>query len=230
VSTSPTPTANASPSPTAAHHKEAIVVTTAVERLGVFVNPGDASAKRTLGRWSYYGSPLTLLEVGATTIDGKDWVEVLLPARPNGQTGWVRASDVTLSTTDVSIWIYIAERELDLYRGDDLLLTTPIVVGADDTPTPRGLFYVTDPLDFTANPAGIYGAYALGLSAFSEVLSSFNGYPPQVAIHGTNQPELLGTAASNGCIRLPNDAVLEVAEAAGLGTPVYIYASRVDGP
>ncbi len=72
------------------------------------------------------------------------------------------------------------------------------------------------------------GAYAIGLSGYSDTLTSFAGGPPQVAIHGTNQPQLLGTAASHGCVRVANDAIVEIAGLVGLGTPVYIQASRGD--
>ena len=74
-----------------------------------------------------------------------------------------------------------------------------------------GTFYITDPVDLRSSPGGAYGAYALGLSG-------------QIAIHGTNNPELVGRNISNGCVRVPNDAILEIAKQAPLGTPVVISA------
>jgi lipoprotein-anchoring transpeptidase ErfK/SrfK len=56
------------------------------------------------------------------------------------------------------------------------------------------------------------------------VLDMFDGGLPEIAIHGTNQPELMGQARSNGCIRLPNDAIQRLAEVVPLGTPVEIVA------
>jgi lipoprotein-anchoring transpeptidase ErfK/SrfK len=229
---SPAPSEAATPSPTATPAPSIapgdIIATAAVDTIGVYAAPGDPTPSRTLTKWSAYSSPLTLLVTGSTGIGNVEWLKVALPVQPNGTTGWIHATDVTTSSTDLSIHVFLNERTLELRRGDTVILTTSVVVGADKTPTPTGLFYVTDPLDFSANPTGVYGAYALGLSGFSNVLKSFDGGPPQIAIHGTNNPALLGTAASNGCIRLPNDAVLEVARTVGLGTPVYIEASRAD--
>jgi lipoprotein-anchoring transpeptidase ErfK/SrfK len=229
---SPRSSDSASPSPAAISAPSIapgdIIATAAVETIGIYSAPGDPTPASTLTKWSAYGSPRTLLVTDTTGLGDVEWLKVALPVQPNGTTGWILATDVTTSATDLSIHVFLDERTLELRRGDEILLTTPVVIGADETPTPTGLFYVTDPLDFSANPTGVYGAYALGLSGFSNVLKTFDGGPPQIAIHGTNNPALLGTAASNGCIRLPNVAVLELAHAVGLGTPVYVAASRAD--
>lgn len=205
--------------------EHATVATTTVDQLEVFAEAGGGSPAQTLGRWSDYGQVRTLLVVGD---DGTGaWLQVLLPLKPNGQTGWVRASDVTLSTTTLVVNVDLSERRLELVDtalGPDasVVLEASVVIGAPETPTPVGNFYVTDPLDLQANPTGVYGAYALGLSGYSEVLATFNGAPPQIAIHGTNEPSQLGEAISNGCIRVSNDVVLQLAGLLPLGTPVVI--------
>jgi lipoprotein-anchoring transpeptidase ErfK/SrfK len=81
---------------------------------------------------------------------------------------------------------------------------------------------VTDKLD-TGEPAGPYGPYALGLSAYSEVLTEFAGGDGQVGIHGTNVPSSIGEAASRGCLRVPNDVVERLARILPLGTPVIVF-------
>jgi lipoprotein-anchoring transpeptidase ErfK/SrfK len=227
-SPSVTPNPTPSPSSTAAPAIEPgdIVATSIVESLKVYDEPGATSATRTLGPWSYYGQPLTLLGIDTSNVGDEEWIEVKLPVEPNGSTGWIRASDVSISSTDRAIYVYLDEHVLEYVEGDTVVLTTTVAIGKKDTPTPPGLYYITDPLDFTANPYGLYGAYALGLSGFSEVLKSFDGGPPQLAIHGTNQPQLLGQSVSNGCIRVANDAILDIAATATLGTPVIVLAER----
>ena len=42
-------------------------------------------------------------------------------------------------------------------------------------------------------PNGAYGPYAYGLSGFSNVLDEFNGGDGVIGIHGTNEPEAIGT-------------------------------------
>src|SRR5207244_8933450 len=58
-------------------------------RLAVAARPGGTTV-RTLNYRLPLGAPLTLLVVGKRA----GWVQVELPVRPNGSTGWVRTSDV----------------------------------------------------------------------------------------------------------------------------------------
>jgi lipoprotein-anchoring transpeptidase ErfK/SrfK len=41
-------------------------------------------------------------------------------------------------------------------------------------------------------------------------------------VHGTNEPWLIGTAVSNGCIRLTNDDIIDLYDRTPLGTPVLV--------
>ena len=41
-------------------------------------------------------------------------------------------------------------------------------------------------------------------------------------IHGTNQPETIGTSASNGCFRMVNEHVQDLYTRVKLGTPVIV--------
>jgi lipoprotein-anchoring transpeptidase ErfK/SrfK len=70
----------------------------------------------------------------------------------------------------------------------------------------------------------VYGTYALGLSAFSETLATFNGGDAQTAIHGTWSTDSVGRVVSNGCVRLFNADVEWLASVAPVGTPVEIVA------
>jgi lipoprotein-anchoring transpeptidase ErfK/SrfK len=112
---------------------------------------------------------------------------------------------------------------LRFYDGEELLAETPVVIGKDETRTPTGRFYVTDTVE-QANPSGVFGPLALATSAYSEQLDVFDNGVPVIALHGTNQPELVGQAASNGCVRMPNDVVTRIGQQVQLGTPVEIFA------
>jgi lipoprotein-anchoring transpeptidase ErfK/SrfK len=52
---------------------------------------------------------------------------------------------------------------------------------------------------------------------------------PEIAIHGTDQPELLGDAISHGCIRMSNEDVLRLHEELEVGTPVIIFGQESGG-
>jgi len=94
-----------------------------------------------------------------------------------------------------------------------------IAVGKSLTPTPRGRYFITD-LIRSRDP--FYGPYALGLSAYSPVLTSYAGGDGQLGIHGTNQPWSIGQSVSAGCIRVDNRTVRRLARLLPLGTPVVI--------
>ena len=42
-------------------------------------------------------------------------------------------------------------------------------------------------------------------------------------IHGTHEPETIGTSFSSGCVRLTNEHVAELYEMVPVGTQVFIF-------
>jgi lipoprotein-anchoring transpeptidase ErfK/SrfK len=211
-------TTTLAPTPTSTVPPPASVATTKVANLEVFDVPGGAKPMISLSAKTEYLAPRTLLVVETRG----DWLHTLLPIRPNGTTGWVRASDVTIAPNPYRITVSLAEHKVTLYKDGQEVISSMAVIGSPRTPTPLGTFYITDPVDLRSSPNSAYGAFALGLSGFSEVLFEFNGGPGQIALHGTNQPQLVGQDVSNGCIRVPNDVIVEIAAKAPLGTPVVI--------
>jgi hypothetical protein len=148
------------------------------------------------------------------------WYRVRLPMRPNGIEGYVRVDDVDLIRVHTRIIVDLSQRQLTLYRDGKPVLRTRAAIGAPDTPTPTGRYYVNQRL-IPADPSGPYGPGAIGISAFSDVLQGWTQGGP-IAIHGTNAPSSIGTAASKGCVRLANDVLRRVFAATDAGTPVII--------
>jgi lipoprotein-anchoring transpeptidase ErfK/SrfK len=148
------------------------------------------------------------------------WYRVQVPMRPNGITGWIRASAVQLHEVDTKILIHVRAMRLELVRRGRVVLRTPISTGEPATPTPIGRFYVKERLVPT-NPNGPYGPAALGTSAYSPVLKNWAQGGP-VGIHGTDDPTAIGRPASHGCIRLPNAAMSRLFALTPAGTPVII--------
>lgn len=152
---------------------------------------------------------------------GKKWVHVYLPTRPNGSLGWVRTRAVKMYSNRYRIVVRLHAHKLQLWRKRHLLATYPVAIGTRSTPTPRGLYYIVELLR-PSNPGGSYGPYSFGLSAHSNVLKTFAGGDGRVGLHGTNEPGLIGSSVSHGCIRLRNAAVRRLARILPLGTPVYV--------
>ena len=75
----------------------------------------------------------------------------------------------------------------------------------------------------SGDPALVQEAVALATDAYSEVIDEFDSGVPVVALHGTNTPEYVGQARSNGCIRVPNEIIQQLADTMPQGTPVYIF-------
>jgi lipoprotein-anchoring transpeptidase ErfK/SrfK len=150
------------------------------------------------------------------------WYRVQLPKKPNGRTAFVRARALRVETVPTRILVELSKRRLTLYRNARPVLTAAVAVGSPSTPTPIGRFYVNQRL-IPADPGGPFGPGAIGISAFSNVLTGWVQGGP-VAIHGTNEPWSIGHAVSNGCIRLPNRTLEKVFREAPAGTPVIIRA------
>jgi lipoprotein-anchoring transpeptidase ErfK/SrfK len=193
------------------------VVFVRVKRVAVYRSPRAKHAALVLKKRDGNGTQRAFL-VRAT---GKSWVHVYLPTRPNGSLGWVRARAVKMYNNRYRLIVRLRAHRLQLWRKRHLLASYPIAVGTPSTPTPRGLFYIVELLQ-PSNPGGSYGPYSFGLSAHSNVLKTFAGGDGRVGLHGTNEPGLIGSSVSHGCIRLRNAAVRRLAKILPLGTPVYI--------
>jgi len=152
-----------------------------------------------------------------------DWLRVLLPIRPNGSNGWIRAGDVRLFEHDYRIRVELGAHRITVRKGTETILEGPIAVGQAQTPTPGGLYYIKELLQ-PPNPNTVYGPYAYGLSGFSNVLTEFEGGPGVVGLHGNNDPSVLGQDVSAGCIRMANADIVRLVEQVGLplGVPVEI--------
>ncbi len=193
------------------------IATSQVPSLALYAAPGAASPQGALPLHNYLGAPLVLL---VTAIQGT-WVQAYIPQRPNESTAWVPLADVTLSTVPCHIVIGIAAHELTLYCNNVVTFQATVATGAPDSPTPTGSFFVAYMVRLT-DPEDAYGPYALGTSAFSNTYFSFEGGPGQIGIHGTNQPWVIGSYASHGCVRLTNAAITALAGKVVPGTPVEI--------
>ncbi|HEX9992978.1 MAG TPA: L,D-transpeptidase, partial [Acidimicrobiales bacterium] len=188
--------------------------------VALYDGPGAAAPRGSLSNPQPYGVPLAFR---VTSVRG-DWLQVALPARPNGSTAWVRRAEVTLRTVPNRVVASVSGRSVTVYAGhsDVVLFRAPIAVGRSGTPTPTGDLFYVDAVRATGNPGGVYGPFQLRVSAFSEVLYSFGGGPGQVAFHGTNSPGLVGSAVSNGCMRMYNGDITTLVGLAPVGTPVRI--------
>ncbi|MBD9525985.1 MULTISPECIES: L,D-transpeptidase [Paracoccus] len=70
---------------------------------------------------------------------------------------------------------------------------------------------------------GMPGGPTNPLGARALYLYDAKGNDTSIRIHGTTEPNSIGRAVSNGCIRMRNEAVMDLFEQVPTGTPVYVY-------
>jgi lipoprotein-anchoring transpeptidase ErfK/SrfK len=169
--------------------------------VAVYESPGDRHPSQVLANPNENGAPLVFLLVRPPA--GELLVQAYLPVRPNGSTGWVRSSDLTVTSHGYRLTVRRRSHRLDVTRFGKAVMSVPIAVGTAETPTPGGVFYVKELLR-PSSPDGPYGPYAYGLSGFSNVLHTFGTGDGVIGIHGTNEPSSIGHDVSHGCIRLRN--------------------------
>lgn len=114
---------------------------------------------------------------------------------------------IPLAPSPIEIIVNVGAKRLTVYQSGILFREYIVATGKPETPTPIGVFEVVNK---EIDPGGPYGTRWLGLSA--------RGY----GIHGTNNPASIGTAASNGCIRMYNEDIEALFDITVVGTPVRI--------
>jgi lipoprotein-anchoring transpeptidase ErfK/SrfK len=187
-----------------------------VHRTTLRAAPGGRVVAR-IGRVTEFGSRRVLSVTGRR---GR-WLRVIASERRNEQRGWIRARVVRLGATDISIHVDRSARRLTLKRGSHVLRRMPIAVGRPGNETPLGRFAVTDLLR-TARADSPYGCCALALSGHQTKLVP--GWPggDRLAIHGTPNPETVGTQASLGCMRAYTRDIRALMRRVPLGAPVFV--------
>ena len=186
------------------------------DAIGVSVNPGEAP-RIGLANRSPLGAPRVLLVVQ----DAGEWLQVLLPIRPNGSMGWVRRAEVDVTDVHYRIEVDRGANRMQVLHDNNVITEQPVSVGKATTPTPVGQFFTVELLQ-PPNSHSAYGPYAITLSAYSNVYQTFGSGDGAVGLHGTNEPSSIGRAASHGCVRLANDVITWLAGFLPLGTPVFI--------
>jgi lipoprotein-anchoring transpeptidase ErfK/SrfK len=167
-----------------------------------------------------------------TRLGGQTWLLIvrhhgrygmaLVPTAGAPRLARVDLTKLQLRWTRMRVDIDLSQLRLSVLRGRRLLGEFPIAAGMPATPTPTGLFSVTDRVAF--GQAGTYGTFALGLSAHQSHLQAGWTGGDQVAIHGTESPSSIGTYASLGCVRVGEAALRILRRTVPLGAPVTVHA------
>ena len=146
------------------------------------------------------------------------WVQVLLPSRPNGSTGWLTETALDRAVTPYLIRVHLRSFNVELFKGGQRLGSWTAGIGKTSAPTPTGRTFLLGSFSDTAQR---YSPVILPLGTHSPTLDSFGGGPGTVAIHTWPTANVFGTRSSDGCIRVPKDALDQLTRVP-LGTLVLI--------
>jgi len=152
---------------------------------------------------------------------GMEWVQLRIPGRPNGRTGWVERS--ALGPFQVTHALLVVNREqmrMYFYRLGRRIWSAPIGVGKPSTPTPAGHFWINERIRVADARSGYY-PYAFGTTDYSHLTEWPGG--GVVGIHGPYyDPQSIPGQISHGCIRLQVADDWWLAAHLKLGTPVLV--------
>lgn len=148
------------------------------------------------------------------------WALVALPTRPNGSVAWMHVDTpaVTVTRTPSVITVDLARFELTLTTDGREAGRWKVGIGKPDAVTPTGRTFLLAALRDTQNG---FSPVVLPLGAHSETHQTYGGGPGTVGVHTWPTADVYGTAGSDGCIRVPPDA-LDVLTTVPLGTAVLV--------
>jgi L,D-transpeptidase catalytic domain len=133
---------------------------------------------------------------------GRTWLQVRLPVRPNGTTGWVPAPALG-DLQPLKTWLKIDTHRLTaaLIKSGKVVWRARVGVGKSYWPTPKGQFFIRAELKGYGSRGSFYGPPAFITSATSDALTDWPG-GGIVGVHGASLPGLIPGAISHGCVRV----------------------------
>ncbi|WP_394622471.1 L,D-transpeptidase family protein (plasmid) [Lentzea sp. JNUCC 0626] len=148
------------------------------------------------------------------------WALVGLPLRPNGSVAWMYVEDpaVTVSSTPSVITVDRGKFELTLTTDGAEVGRWTVGTGKPSSVTPAGRTFLLAAIR-EAKPT--FSPIVLPLGAHSDTYESYGGGPGTVGVHTWPTADVYGKPSSDGCIRVPPEA-LQVLTKVPLGTAVLI--------
>jgi len=120
--------------------------------------------------------------------------------------------------------VSIPDRKLAVLENGTVLRIFPVAVGAEDSPSPSGVFKIVHRL---THPTYYHPGRVIPPGKDNPLGPRWLGLNRKgFGIHGTNAPRSVGKAASHGCLRLRNRDVVELYTMVSAGDVVTIRAER----
>ncbi|MFY9643732.1 MAG: L,D-transpeptidase [Terriglobales bacterium] len=154
-------------------------------------------------------------------------LQVSAPAQPGSKSPDFKniAAPTMLAKTTVHwMLVSIPDRKLALFANGKLVRVYPVAVGKSSTPSPVGEFKI---VNHVSNPTYYHKGKVIAAGAGNPVGTRWMGLSAKgYGIHGTNQPNSIGHAASTGCIRMSKPDLEELFTIVDVGDTVQIRSER----
>jgi lipoprotein-anchoring transpeptidase ErfK/SrfK len=122
------------------------------------------------------------------------------------------------------VLVSIPDRKLALFENGKVVRIYRVAVGKTSTPSPVGQFKIVNRI---TNPTYYHKGQVIAAGKGNPVGSRWMGLSAKgYGIHGTNQPNSIGKAASTGCIRIGKKDLEELFALVEVGDAVQIRAQR----
>jgi len=143
----------------------------------------------------------------------------VVASNPDGKSA-TKTSTYKRLSYPASTSIVIDKSDFKLYwvQGDVLVKAYPIATGRPGMETPVATWKIL--AKYKTDPSSVYGPRKMRLFRKVGSGSTARYVYTAYAVHGTNEPWVIGTKASHGCIRMYNSDVLELWPQVPIGTLV----------
>jgi lipoprotein-anchoring transpeptidase ErfK/SrfK len=126
---------------------------------------------------------------------------------------------------DVNLVIRLKERKVYVYKGSQIVATYPVAIGKKDRETPTGEWQVMETIinpGWTNFNTGKMMSPGKNNPLGSRWIGFWTDGKDTIGFHGTNKPDSIGKAVSNGCVRMYDRDVQALYPLVKVGTIVRV--------
>jgi L,D-transpeptidase catalytic domain len=195
-----------------------------------FASPGGAPIAAVPAQQSFGVPPKPATDTWLPVIaEQPGWAQVLLPVRPNHATGWIYMQDPRITTAHTEFRIEVDRKafSLKLFKDGTQVGRWTVGVGKLGTQgdgaesiTPSGRTFL---LGDVREEHPTYSPVIMPLGLHSNTFSTYGGGPGTIGVHTwLYSNDVYGQNSSDGCVRVPMDALQFLSSEVPLGTAVLI--------
>jgi lipoprotein-anchoring transpeptidase ErfK/SrfK len=126
---------------------------------------------------------------------------------------------------DINLVIQLKERKVSVYKGSQIIATYPVAIGKKGRETPTGEWQIMETIvnpGWTNFNTGKMMPPGKNNPLGSRWIGFWTDGKDTIGFHGTNKPDSIGNAVSNGCVRMYDKDVQALYPLVKVGTIVRV--------